>query len=98
MILEKIEIHLKDGSVWLTELEIAELFQTTRQNVNKHINNIVSDGEIEEEVGSNYQLRTMEDGAIKEKTQIQEVRVCNLDIFSTSVDYDGKSERDTDFF
>ncbi|MDR3364463.1 MAG: hypothetical protein LBS91_05895 [Clostridiales Family XIII bacterium] len=46
----KIELHLKDGAVWLTELEIAELFQTTRQNINKHMQSILSDGELDEKV------------------------------------------------
>ena len=34
----KIELHLQDGSVWLSRLELAELFQTSRQNIEKHIN------------------------------------------------------------
>ena len=33
----KIELHLQEGTVWLTRLEIAELFQTSKQNIGKHI-------------------------------------------------------------
>lgn len=45
----KIELHLKDRTIWLTDLEIAELFQTTRQNINKHIKVIIADKELDEE-------------------------------------------------
>lgn len=31
----KIELHLQDGTVWLSQLEIAELFQTTKQNISR---------------------------------------------------------------
>ena len=32
----KIELRLKNGTVWLSQAEIAELFQTTKQNISKH--------------------------------------------------------------
>lgn len=41
----EIELHLIDDTVWLTQSEIAELFDTTKQNVSLHIKNIYSDGE-----------------------------------------------------
>lgn len=59
----KLELHLTDGTVWLSQMEIAELFQTTRQNINKHINTIFSEGELDEKVVSNYQLHTTQHGA-----------------------------------
>jgi hypothetical protein len=65
----KIELRLENGTIWLTELEIAELFQTTRQNVNKHIRNIFSDGDLDEKVVSNYQLLTTKHGAMEGRTQ-----------------------------
>ena len=33
----KINLQYEDGTVWLSQLEIAELFQTTKQNVSKHV-------------------------------------------------------------
>ena len=33
----KISLKLENGTVWLSQLEIAELFETTKQNVSKHI-------------------------------------------------------------
>ncbi|MHC5228185.1 hypothetical protein ACYSNW_07905 [Enterococcus sp. LJL99] len=47
--LTKIELHLTDGTVWLSQLEIAELFQTTKNNISLHIKNIFSDKELAEE-------------------------------------------------
>lgn len=58
----KIELHLQDGSVWLSQLEIAELFQTTKQNISKHIKAIIDDGELDQNSVVNYQLTTASDG------------------------------------
>ncbi|MDR0846726.1 MAG: virulence RhuM family protein [Lactobacillales bacterium] len=57
----KIKLQLENGTVWLSQSEIAELFQTTKQNVSKHIKAIFDDGELEEAV-VNYQLTTASDG------------------------------------
>jgi hypothetical protein len=48
----KTAIHLKaEGeTVWLTQMELAELFQTTKQNISLHINNILSTNELSEAV------------------------------------------------
>ncbi|HFI0106098.1 TPA: DNA-binding protein, partial [Streptococcus suis] len=43
-----IELHLDNGTVWLTQLELAELFQTSKQNISKHIKAIFEDGELDE--------------------------------------------------
>ena len=54
----KIELHVDNGTVWLSQLELAELFQTSKQNISKHINAILKDRELEEKVVVNYQLTT----------------------------------------
>lgn len=46
--LTKIELHLTDGTVWLSQLEIAELFQTTKNSISLHIKNIFTDKELDE--------------------------------------------------
>ena len=46
--LTKIQMRAIDGTVWLTQAEIAELFQTTKQNVSLHIKNIISERELSE--------------------------------------------------
>ena len=53
-----IELHLDNGTVWLTQQELAELFQTSKQNISKHIKAIFEDGELDEAVVVNYQLTT----------------------------------------
>lgn len=57
-----IELHLDNGTVWLTQMELAELFQTSKQNISKHIKAIFKDGELEESSVVNYQLTTAGDG------------------------------------
>jgi hypothetical protein len=43
----KLEVHLADESVWLTQQHMAELFQTTKQNIGQHLKNIFEEGELE---------------------------------------------------
>lgn len=43
---QRIEVHLHDETVWLTQKLMAELFQTTPQNINMHLKNIFAEGEI----------------------------------------------------
>lgn len=46
---EEIQLRLVDGSVWLTQAEIATLFETSKQNVSLHLKTIFADGELEED-------------------------------------------------
>ena len=43
-----LEVHLADQTVWLTQQQIAELFQTSRENITMHLRNIFDDGELDE--------------------------------------------------
>ena len=52
----KIELRLENGTVWLSQAEIAELFQTTKQNISKHIQAIFDDQELDETATVNQQL------------------------------------------
>ena len=45
----RIEVQLHDETVWLTRQLMAELFQTTKQNVSLHIQNILDEGELPQE-------------------------------------------------
>ena len=58
----KINLRLEDGTVWLNQLQIAELFQTTKQNISKHIKAILEDGELSEDSTVNYQLTVQKEG------------------------------------
>ena len=44
--LTKIDVTLENETVWLNQLQMAELFQTTKQNISYHINNIFKEGEL----------------------------------------------------
>lgn len=43
----KLEVNLKDETVWLTQAQMAKLFNTSRTNIIDHINNVYSDKEVE---------------------------------------------------
>lgn len=58
----RISLHLQDGNLWLNQMEIAELFQTSKQNISKHIKAIFSDGELDERSTVNYQLIVQNEG------------------------------------
>ena len=58
----KINLQYEDGTVWLSQLEIAELFQTTKQNVSKHVKAIFLEGELEESATVNYKLTVQKEG------------------------------------
>ena len=42
----KIEVRFENETVWLTQNALAELFQTTKQNISQHIKNIFEEGEL----------------------------------------------------
>jgi len=44
----RIEVRLQDESVWLSQKLMAELFQTTPQNITIHLKNIFNEGELDE--------------------------------------------------
>jgi hypothetical protein len=44
----KIETRLEDETVWLTQVQIAELFQKSRVTITEHIGNIFKEGELDE--------------------------------------------------
>jgi len=79
-----------DGTVWLTQLEMAELFDTSKQNVSLHINNILSEGELAAESAVKESLTTATDG------KAYRTKVYNLDAI-LAVGYRVRSPRGTQF-
>ena len=51
-----VRLQARDGNVWLSQAEMAELFQTTVSNINKHIKGIIADGEQAEATIENYSI------------------------------------------
>lgn len=50
------------GQIWLTQLEMGELYQTSKQNIGKHVKSIIADGELSEEAVVNRKFTTGADG------------------------------------
>ena len=44
----RIQVRLEDETVWLTQADMAQLFQTTPQNITLHLKNIFKEGELGE--------------------------------------------------
>jgi hypothetical protein len=58
----RVEVIVGEETVWLTEKSLAEVFGTTRQNVNYHINNVLKSGELDENSVRKEILHTADDG------------------------------------
>ena len=57
-----IEVRMQGETVWLTQKQLAELFDTTKQNISQHINNILKDGELQTDSVVKKILTTADDG------------------------------------
>ena len=57
-----IEVRFEEGDLWLTQKLLGELYDTTRNNITMHIQNIFADGELEEKSVSKKFLLTASDG------------------------------------
>ena len=60
--LTKIDVTLENETVWLNQAQMAELFQTTKQNISYHINNCFKEGELNENSVVKDFLTTAADG------------------------------------
>lgn len=86
----RIQVRLQDETVWLTQQQMAELFQRERSVITKHIRNVFEEGElVEEAVCANF-ARTAADG------KTYQTAAYNLDVI-ISVGYRVKSLRGTQF-
>ena len=92
----RIDVRLENETVWLTQAQMAELFQKDRTVITRHINNVFKEGELEKEEVSVKIAHTTQHGAIEGKTQTQELMFYNLDVI-ISVGYRVKSKRGTAF-
>ncbi len=86
----RLEVRLEDETVWLTQSQMVELFDSTKQNISLHINNVFREGELSEISVVKYSLTTADDGK-KYRTKLY-----NLDVI-ISVGYRVKSLRGTQF-
>ena len=58
----RLEVRVENETVWLTQQQMADLFQTTRNNITLHINNIFKEGELAESSVRKESLLTAADG------------------------------------
>ncbi len=86
----KLDVQVGDDTVWLSQSQMVELFQTTKQNISLHINNIFKEGELNAISVVKEYLTTASDGK-KYRTKYY-----NLDVI-ISVGYRVKSLRGTQF-
>lgn len=89
----KIDVRLENETVWLTQNQMAELFQTTKQNISSHIKNIFEEGELSENSTVKDYLTVQQEGNRKVSRNVSHY---NLDVI-ISVGYRVKSLRGTQF-
>lgn len=87
----KLEVNIKDETVWLNANQMAVLFDRDVKTIRKHINNALSE-ELNDEVVVAKFASTTKHGAIDGKTQTHEINYYNLDMI-ISVGYRVKSNR-----
>lgn len=92
----KLDVRIEDETVWLSQMQMAELFATTKQNISLHIGNIFREGELQQKVVVKDSFTTTPHGAINGKTQRKKLKLYNLDVI-ISVGYRVKSQRGTQF-
>ncbi len=87
----QIEVHMENETVWLTQAQMAELFQKDRTVISRHIRNVFNEGELEEQSTCAKFAHMGHDGL-----QQYETVMYNLDVI-ISVGYRVKSQRGTAF-
>ena len=86
----RIDVRLDGDTVWLSQAQMAELFQTTKQNVSLHVKNVFDEKELRESAVVKEYLTTAQDG------KHYRTKFYNLDVI-ISVGYRVRSHRGTQF-
>ena len=86
----KLDVRIEHETVWLTQAQMVILFQSTKQNISLHINNIFKENELDKNSVVKDYLTTAQDG------KIYNTKHYNLDVI-ISVGYRVKSLRGTQF-
>lgn len=89
----KLDVKLIDETVWLSQAQLVELFQTSKSNVSEHIKNIFEEGELDE-ISTVRNFRTVQNEGKREVTR--NVKYYNLDLI-ISLGYRIKSKVATHF-
>lgn len=89
----QIEVRVEDETVWLTQSQMAELFDATKQNISLHVNNVFKEGELEPGSTVKEYLTVQLEGKREVK---RKVLYYSLDVI-ISIGYRVKSRRGTQF-
>jgi hypothetical protein len=89
----RIQVRTLDETVWLTQLQMAELFQTSRSNINIHLRNLYDEGELQPGPTIKEYLTVQQEGRRRVERKIA---YYNLDVI-ISVGYRVRSHRGTQF-
>ena len=89
-------VQLNEETVWLTRMQMAELFEKDRTVILRHIQNAIEEGEIDPKVSCPKFAQVTPHGAIPGKTRKQIVDLYNLDVI-ISVGYRVHSQRGVEF-
>ena len=89
----QIDVRLENDTVWLTQAQMVDLFQTTKQNVSLHVGNVFKEGELEQEATVKEYLTVQKEG---KRDVTRQVKYYNLDVI-ISVGYRVKSQRGVQF-
>ena len=86
----RLDVKVGEDTVWLTQAQMVDLFQTTKQNISLHISNIFKEGELKAGAVVKESLTTASDG------KKYRIKYYNLDVI-ISIGYRVKSLRGTQF-
>ncbi len=88
-----IEVRLENENVWLSQVQMATLYQTTKQNISLHLKNIYKEGELNEDLTVKDYLTVQQEGS---RSVQRALKYYNLDAI-ISVGYRVDSHRGTQF-
>lgn len=89
----RLDVQMANETVWLNQQQMVALFESTKQNVSLHINNIYKEGELQKEATVKEYLTVQNEGG---RQVTRRVLYYNLDVI-ISVGYRVKSKRGTQF-
>ena len=72
-----VEVYLNEDDIWMTQLSLAEMFQTSKANITMHIQNIYKEGELQEDRTSKWGLLLRDEGTrtVRRKTKLYNLKM-----------------------
>ena len=89
----KLKVNVDNETVWLSQNQMTQLFDTTKQNISLHLNNIFKEGELAKNSSVKEYLTVQKEG---ERQVSRNTKYYNLDVI-ISVGYRVKSQRGVEF-